>query len=383
MNTNIIDSQSPSNTELVRINCSVFLDRSLTGIVFRRGFVFFYNTRAHLLRQPKCSGYQLCERLSQHWLAKMYLSFRVFFILCLAPTAQPCDSFREFPVANCTTSTCPIYDENRPGVQMAVCERRYKKTGEMAHACVCINFPNTSEPALKYYPHSDGSLTKCAASWSAAPSLFTTLSVVYVLIVLYALAHVFYIIALSKSRMGCCCNSDGCTKNNWSALTLAIGCLFHVVLKLWRISTQGEVVIGHSSAEQIERLAFAFAFLLTGYYVCLFVAIPFFVTSICDMVFPGEEWAVRRRIINATLWCLAIVTAACYIVVLVVPRQTNGLAKTAARICGAVISVSSALLFVIANVFMYLAVRSMREVRLHAAPCMIQCALVSFLSQCM
>ena len=303
---------------------------------------------------------------------------RLFLFLSLAPAVQPCEYFREFPVDNCTA--CPTIDENRPGVKMAVCETRYKNAGEMAYACVCGSFPLTLEPALQYYPQIEGNLTKCAESWVAAPAVFTTLTVVYVALMLYALAHVFYIIALSRI---CCCNSDGCTKNNCSALSLAVGWLFHVVLKMWRIATQGEIAVGHSSAEQHAWLAHGFAFLQTGYYVCLFLAIPFYITSIFEMVCPGKRRAVRRCIVNATLWFLAFVTGLSYIVMFNVSLQSNAdnLIQGTARICGLVISISCMISFLVANVLMYLAFRSMREVRLHAAPCVIQCALVSFLSK--
>ena len=291
---------------------------------------------------------------------------RLFLFLCLTPTAHACGSFREFAVANCTA--CPTLDETRPGVQMAVCKDRVGDTGgEMAYTCACGNFPRSIEPAIRYFPKVEGNVTKCAASWAEAPELFTALTAIYVVVMVYALAHIFYIIALSRIF---CCKRVSCTKNNGSALLLGVGWFSHVALKVWRIAAQGEIAVGYSNAYEHAALAYGFSFLQTIYYVCLFLAIPFYITSICDMVCPGEEWAARRRIINGTLWCLATVTALSYVVLFgALRRDAEGKRKDTAPIFGFVVTFSSILLFLVANVFMYLAYRSMREVRLLAASC--------------
>ena len=267
---------------------------------------------------------------------------RLFLFLCLTPTAHPCGYFREFAVANCTA--CPTFDETRPGVQMAVCKDRVgDKGGEMAYTCVCGNFPRSLEPALWYYPKAEGNVTKCAASWAEAPKLFTALTAIYVVVMVYALAHVFYIIALSRI---CCCKPGVCTKNSAAALLLGVGWLFHVALQVWRIAAQGEIAVGYSNAYEHAALVYGFSFLLTVYYVCLFLAIPFYITSICDMVCPGEEWAVRRRIINGTLWGIPIVTVLFYVIPFVVSLQSRGdILSLAARICGIGITFSSVVLF--------------------------------------
>ena len=126
----------------------------------------------------------------------MHLPFLPFLILWFASgSAQLCASSREFAVDNCTA--CPTLDHTRGDVRMAVCEERAAGIGVgKAYACVCLNFPDRA-PALVYYPHVEGNVTRCASSWATAPQLNTALVVVCVCVQLYAATHLMYIVVLS------------------------------------------------------------------------------------------------------------------------------------------------------------------------------------------
>ena len=298
----------------------------------------------------------------------MRMPFLPFLILWFASgSAQFCSSSREFAVDNCTA--CPTRDHTRGGVQMAVCDKRDAGTGNgTTYSCVCLDFPNSgSMPPLAYYPHVEGNTTRCVSSWSMAPHLYTTLVVVGAGLQLYAATHLMYIVVLSGmfSCAGSC--KQRCTKNNSSALVMCIVPLCWLPIFLWTIVAQGERDIentwrGYDLISIIAAFALdvGAALLYTRYSQTLTLSVRLILTStptltatptltltatstptltltvtptltltltltatptptptltltlthcytsVCDMVFGGDDEADWRRCISITFWILAI-----------------------------------------------------------------------------
>ena len=219
----------------------------------------------------------------------MRLPFLPFLILWFASgSAQLCASSREFAVDNCTA--CPTLDQTRGDIKMAVCEKRAAGTGGgIAYACVCLNFPDATSPPLVYYPHVEGNVTRCASSWETAPQLYTALLVLCACPPLYGAAHLMYIVVLSGM---CSCKQQGCTKLNASALLMCMVALCWLSIFLWTIAAQGEGDIGNAWV--------GFQFVWIPLQIFVDVSLVLLYTSICDMVFSGDDVAGWR------IWSLFI-----------------------------------------------------------------------------
>ena len=135
---------------------------------------------------------------------------RVPFLLLLiqwfasVSSQQPCSSLFEFAVDNCTA--CPTLDHTRDDIEVAVCEERVENT---SYACVCLQKDHSVTYTFFYFPHVDGSGTRCANSWETAPNAYAALTVLSSSVLLYTMAHFFYIAMLSGIFS---CKRHKCTK---------------------------------------------------------------------------------------------------------------------------------------------------------------------------
>ena len=220
--------------------------------------------------------------------AQLYASYRKFAV------AQLCVSSREFAVDNCT-AFCPTFDRNRDDIPMAVCEERATVTGNgTAYACVCLDYPVKAAP-LVYYPHMEGNETRCASSLATARSQLdmTLLDLLCVCSQLYAATHLMYIAVLSGM---CSCTQHKCTTISASALLLCISCMFGTLIYLWSVAAQGKGVFRNA------WLVYDFVLLTAS--ISLAAGLVLLYTSVCDMVFGGDDEAGWRHWINITFWTL-------------------------------------------------------------------------------
>ena len=175
---------------------------------------------------------------------------RVPFLLLLiqwftsVSAQQSCSSLFEFAVDNCTA--CPTRDHTRGDIEVAVCEERAANT---SYACVCRQKDHSVTYSSFYFPHVDGSGTRCANSWETAPHLYTFLSVVCGSVLLYPGTHLFYIVMLSGI---CSCKRHKCTKRNIYVLLFGIYVLLALAHLVVRFVSQGKYV-GTSSADTTQR----------------------------------------------------------------------------------------------------------------------------------
>lgn len=225
--------------------------------------------------------------------------FLLFLIQWFTSTsAQLCASSREFPVDNCTA--CPKEDLTRGNIQMAQCNER--KDG---FTCECVDFPSTAmAPSLLYYPYADDkeNVTRCSTSWVQAPVGFTALTIVTACVLLYAIMHCFYIVARSVNCLNKRC---GCTKGSAAALLFGMCSLSQLIKTLWTLVAQGEITLGKIGASNYVWLAHSSDILIFCGAVTSDVGQVLLYTSICDMVYHGQEMARKRRCINISFWILA------------------------------------------------------------------------------
>lgn len=232
----------------------------------------------------------------------MRFAFLPFVILWSASgTAQYCSSSREFAVDNCTA--CPTIDHTHGDVKMAVCEER---EDGIAYACVCLNIPDdtfSSVPFLAYYPHVEGNETRCASSWETAPHLFTTLNVVCACAQLYAVTHLIYIAVRSGQCLG---KPPKCTKTSACAVLLAAALIFQQCIQIfWPLATTDIQISG-------AECSVSYTLFWVCFNICMYVGIMLFYSSICDVVFGGDDMARWRHCTNISFYTLTGVTVLLY-----------------------------------------------------------------------
>ena len=218
-----------------------------------------------------------------------------------------CSSGREFPVNNCTA--CLLFDQTtaRGNVAMAICEERgADRAGGMAYACVCEDFPSHSMvPDLRFYPHKEGNMTRCASSWETVPGVVSACWYLSAGVLLYVSAHLFYIVSISGI---CCAGRHACTKINGAALSFTVSILFWFSMPVLGLVSQSRLPInqGFSAATVV-----ATCFLSIGQ--------ALFYPSIADVAYPEEDKANQRCRINAFFWCLAGGTMVSSVLAAIVP----------------------------------------------------------------
>ena len=288
---------------------------------------------------------------------------RVPFLLLLihqrfaSVSADHCSSDFEFAVDNCTA--CPTLDRTHGDIEMAVCEERAANTSSI---CACHGTHSIQTALLVYFPHVDGSGTRCANSWETAPHAYTALIAVPGSTMLYATAHLFYI-AIKLSGI-CLCKRHRCTKTIITALLIGIHELLLVIALVIRVASQGKSV-GASGADYYVR---AFKSMRILYWCAASfweTGQALYCTSISDTLYPEEDMTRRRRCINISFWILLSVDALSTIFMIAAFLVDEDLSEityeyvkhfiTAVRILRAMYSI----------IFMVLAHRAMHQVSLH------------------
>ena len=290
----------------------------------------------------------------------MRLPFLPFLILWfVSGSAQLCGTSREFAVDNCTA--CPTLDHTRGDIKIAVCEERALTLtrgteGGIAYECVCLDFPDSA--ALVYYPHVEGNVTRCANSWETAPQLFTALAIACACTQLYAAAHLMYIVVLSGI---CSCKQHKCTKINASALLMCIVLLCWLSLFLLGIAAQGK-----GDIEILGKIWLGYHLVYTIAIVTFDTGLVLLYTSVCDIVFGGENVAGWRHCINVTFWTLigACALMAIFAVAELDPSWVGADPSwiSSANVIGTVLRIVTGLF---SSVFMAIAHRNMHVVSLH------------------
>ena len=292
----------------------------------------------------------------------MRLPFPPFLILWFASgSAQLCGSSREYAVDNCTA--CPTLDHSHGDIGMAICEERAANTSSTSGSTCACHGPHSIGMALVvYFPHVDGSGTRCANSWETAPHAYAALTVVSGSALLYATAHLFYIAMFSGI---CSCRRHKCTKTNIAALFIGMHeLLMFIALVAIRVASQGKNAGARGAVYYIWVRS---AMRILNWCACSFLETGFalYFTSICDMLYPGEEMNRRRRSINLSLWLPASLATMCTIFMVVVFCVSEDLSEIINVYVAPLVLCVRYLAMLYGNIFMIIAHRAMHQVSLH------------------
>ena len=289
---------------------------------------------------------------------------RVPFLLLLiqwftsVSAQQSCSSFFEFAVDNCTA--CPIHDHTRGDIEVAVCKERAANT---SYACVCRQKDHSVTYSSFYFPHVDGSGTRCANSWETAPHAYAALSVVSSSVVLYPTTHFFYIAMFSGL---CSCKRHSCTKVNTASLLLGIYTLLAFIHLVIRAASQGK----NAGSSGAEYYAWAHNSLTIvnwcgGAFLDLGVAV--YCTNISDMLYAGKETSRRRRCINLSFWILVSLELLCTIIMIAVLCVSEDLSDITNVYIAPFLLLVRFVTILYSNIFMATAHRAMHQVILRPA----------------
>ena len=224
------------------------------------------------------------------------LPFLLFLILWFASANGNC--VVEFKVNNCTEE-CPEFDHTRGNIKIAACV--YDNTSNTS-TCSCANFPRESlSPIMQYYPQV-GHTSRCVNAFETAPALYTVMAVVSNGIILYAAAHLLYLVAQSGMFS---CTDRSCSKVDVAALLYAGYQLIYFVRNIL-VQLAEHRLVGNNSADDYLRLGHSVEVL----YVCAaalgMLCLGLFYTSIVDTIYAGENKVVPRYVISTIFWILAI-----------------------------------------------------------------------------
>lgn len=259
-----------------------------------------------------------------------------------------------FPVDTCTA--CATLDETR-NITMAKCD-------QVDHLCRCLNYPEHGSSLVVYFP--DEKKSRCIDSWTKAPALYAFLWSTVAIIFLYAAVHSLYIVVVS-------CKHHRCTKNNTSALFVALSalCQFTSTMLVLVMQDYNGVSV-NPTAGDYDAIDGILKVLNTCAKVCSGVFYALLCWSISEMVFHYEDMASRRRCVNFVFWILIIVYILMYICNIFTPDivKVSGANITSESI--GTLSLlfifssrgTAALMFVIPTVLIVLAHRKMRKVSL-------------------
>ena len=288
---------------------------------------------------------------------------RVPFLLLLihqrfaSVSADHCSSDFEFAVDNCTA--CPTLDRTHGDIEMAVCEERAANTSSI---CACHGTHSIQTALLVYFPHVDGSGTRCANSWETAPHAYTALIVVSGSTMLYATAHLFYI-AIKLSGI-CLCKRHRCTKTNMAALCIGMFELVLFTQLVVRVASQGKNT-GTSGTAYYAGVRYGMGILSLCSGAFFDLGLVMYYISISETLYPGEEMARRRRCINLPFWIVISTTSLCAIFTIAVPLLSVDEALSKTDMTSQIALLLRVFMIVYSTVFMILAHRAMRRVRLH------------------
>ena len=284
---------------------------------------------------------------------------RVPFLLLLihqrfaSVSADHCSSDFEFAVDNCTA--CPTLDHTRGDVEVAVCEERAANT---SYACVCHG---GHMAFLVYFPHVDGSGTRCANSWETAPHACAALSVVCGSVLLYPMTHLFYIVMLSGI---CSCKRRRCTNMKIASLLLGIFSLCTFVHLVIRVTSQGKNV-GTSGADYYARVHSSMIIVVWCENLFFDLTLALACTSISDTLYAGEEKNSKRRCISLSFWIPMSLGALCTIFMVAALCVSEDLSEITSVYVAPFAQCVRFITVLYANIFMIIAHNAMHKVSLH------------------
>ena len=274
---------------------------------------------------------------------------------------QLCSSFFEFAVDNCTA--CPTLDHTRGDIVVAVCDERAANT----YACVCRQpYDHSVTYSFFYFPHDDGSGTRCTNSWKTAPHAHTAMSVVCGSVLLYPMTHLFYIAMLSGI---CSCKHHRCTKVNTASLFLAVYLLLSFVHLIIRVTSQGKNV-GTVGAEYYARAHNSLRIVTWCEGILGDLNLSLICINVCDTLYSyaGAEMNRRRRYINLSFWILAGTSTLCHMFMVTVLCVSEDLSEITSVYVDQFLKAMRYLTLLYGNIFVMIAHRAMHQVSVHPTP---------------